>query len=216
MALFAPVALAPVVLLVALAAGASDAFSEQDLKALDRDDAAAEAAADAGDVSKALRYYDFFGHEQEDFARATLEYGRSQRLLRTAVINRFGRRTWRRAAAALGIRRHDRDRTLRTVRREGGVVYVKNAGAEHDTPYVKVNGLWKVSVRDVLLTAVRAKLGKNIKFEEADLHTLAGKTAKVITIRSEGVTKLAKDVDAGRVATPEALREAIGKLKRGP
>ena len=60
------------------------------MEALDRDDAAAESAADAGDMEAARHYVDYFGHEQEDFASAMLEYGRSQRSLRRAVENKFG------------------------------------------------------------------------------------------------------------------------------
>src|SRR5678815_2358770 len=65
-----------------------------EMEALDRDDAAAETAADAGDMPAALRYVDYFGHEQEDFATAMLEYGRSQRALRRAVETKFGGDTW--------------------------------------------------------------------------------------------------------------------------
>jgi hypothetical protein len=62
----------------------------KEMDALDRDEAAAEAAMDAGDLQKALRYVDYFGHEQEAFATAMLEYGKTQRALRRAVEKKFG------------------------------------------------------------------------------------------------------------------------------
>src|SRR5258705_7592571 len=89
----------------------------EDLAEIDRDDAAAEAAADAGDFTRALRYMDFFGHEQEAFATAILEYGRDQRKLRRAVLDKLGERAWRRAARALGIPRHRGPAQERSVRR---------------------------------------------------------------------------------------------------
>lgn len=187
---------------------------------LDRDEAAAEAAGARGDLAGALRYMDYFGHEQEDFAAAMLEYDRSQGDLRRAVIDKLGQRAWRRTAAALGIPRHRRrgrdgddaegDRTLR---REGRIVYIRNAGARHDIPYVNVDGVWKVSVRDVLLTALKARFGPGVKFEEADLHVLAGKMAKVVRRRGKRLADLAASVRAGRVATPDALREAAAALR---
>ena len=196
---------------------ATTAVDPQELQALDRDEAAAEAAADAGDFSAALRYMDYFGHEQEAFATAVLEYGRDQRKLRRAVLDKLGDRAWRRAARALGIPRHrrrGREAEGRTVRKEGPVVLVRNSGAEHDVPYVKVDGVWKISVRDVLLIAVRTRLGPEAKVEEADLHVLAGKTAKVIRRRGKGMSDLADAVRAGRVDSDRALREAAEALRR--
>src|SRR2546423_4333660 len=115
----------------ALAAPAKQPTAKE-MEALDRDEAAAEAAMDAGDLQKALLYIDYFGHEQEAFATAMLEYGRSQRALRRAVEKKFGDDAWTQAAKALGVPHHDRDKEKRTVRRHGGVVYVKNFGAEHE------------------------------------------------------------------------------------
>src|SRR5687768_15349420 len=69
-------------LVAALLLVADPAPSRDELKALDRDEAAAEAAADTGDVREALRYFDYFGHEHEAFATAVLKYGRAQRRLR--------------------------------------------------------------------------------------------------------------------------------------
>ena len=83
-------------------------------------------------------------------------------------------------------------------------------------PYVKVGGVWKISVRDVLLNAVRARLGKDVKFEEADLHVLAGKMAKVVRQRGKGMSDLADAVSAGRIATDSALRDAVEALRREP
>ena len=198
--------------------GADEALpGTKDLEDIDRDDAAAEAAADRGDLPAALRYMDFFGHEQEAFASAVLEYGRDQRKLRKAVLDSLGERAWRHAAAALGVPHHRGRGEGRSVRREGDVVYVRNAGAEFETPYVKVNGVWKVSVRDVLLTAIRARFGEREKVEEADLHVLAGKMATVIRRRSKGLSELAESVRAGRIRTDAALREAAQALRReGP
>ena len=184
-----------------------------EMEALNRDDAAAEAAADKGDLEAALRYVDYFGHEQEDFASAMLEYGRSQRSLRRAVEKKFGEDEWAQAAAALGVPRHQRGRDKRSVRREGDVVYVKNFGAAHEAPYVNVDGVWKVSVRDVLLTALRARFGRDMKVEEADLHVLAGKMAKVIRTRAEGLSGLADSVESGGIQSAGALRAAIDGLQ---
>ena len=185
----------------------------KEMEALDRDEAAAEAAMDAGDLQQALRYVDYFGHEQQAFATAMLEYGRSQRTLRRAVEKKFGAETWTQAAKALGVPHHDRDKEKRTVRREGGVVYVKNLGAEHEAPYVNVKGVWKVSVRDILLTALRARFGPGFKTEEADLHVLAGKMAKVIQKRSDGVAQLADSVESGGITSAAALQAAIDGLR---
>lgn len=196
-------------------AKASTELTEKELAEIDRDDAAGEAAADAGDFTRALRYMDFFGHEQEDFATAVLEYGRDQRTLRRAVLDKLGERAWRHAAAALGVPRRRGRGTGRTARREGDIVFLRNEGAEHDVPYVKVGGVWKVSVRDVLLGAVKASLGEDAKFEEADLHVLAGKMAKVIRQRGKGMSDLAERVRSGRIASDAELREAAGTLRRG-
>src|SRR5947208_2384576 len=73
------------------------------LAAIDRDDAAAEGALAKGDVEATLRYFDYFGHEQEDFARATLEYRLARQKLGEAVRESLGRRAWGRAARALGV-----------------------------------------------------------------------------------------------------------------
>jgi len=190
--------------------------SKTDLADLDRDDAAAEAAADRGDFPAALRYMDFFGHEQEEFATAMLEYGRDQRKLRKAVVDSLGERAWLHAADALGVPHHKPRGEGRSARREGEVLYVRNGGAEFESPYVKVGGVWKVSVRDVLLTAIRARFGQKEKVEEADLHVLAGKMAKVIRGRSKGLSDLAEAVRTGRIRTDAALREATENLRRGP
>jgi len=190
--------------------------SKADLADLDRDVAAAEAAADRGDFPAALRYMDFFGHEQEEFATAMLEYGRDQRKLRKAVVDALGERAWLHAADALGVPHHKPRGEGRSARREGDVLYVRNGGAEFESPYVKVGGVWKVSVRDVLLTAIRARFGQKEKVEEADLHVLAGKMAKVIRGRSKGLSDLAEAVRTGRIRTDAALREATENLRRGP
>ena len=192
----------------------ADQPSAEDLKALDRDDAAAESAIDTGDLQKALRFVDFFGHEQEDFATATLQYGRSQLALRRAVVEAFGEKAWTETATALGVPRHDHDKGRRSVRREGDVVFVKNAGAEHEVPYVKVGGVWKLSVREVLLVALTARFGRDVKVEEADLHVLAGKMAKVVRKRSDDLSSLADSVRDGRVRSPGALRKAAEALRR--
>ena len=210
-----------IVLLLSLLAGAAPAPAAarptaQEMEALDRDDAAAEAAADAGDFKAALRYMDFFGHEEEEFATAMLEYGREQRALRGAVVDKLGERAWRQSAAALGVARHSRAKEGRKIRREGEIVYVRNVGADHDVPYVKVNGLWKVSVRDVLLTGVRARFGPDEKVEEADLHVLAGKMATVVGQRAKDLAGLAESVQAGRIQSAAALRQAAEALRKGP
>jgi hypothetical protein len=198
------------------AGAAAAAPSAGDLEDLDRDDGAAEAAADRGDFPAALRYMDFFGHEEEAFAIAVLEYGRDQRKLRKAVVDSLGERAWRHAAAALGVPRHRGRGDGRSVRRDGDVVYVRNSGAEFETPYVKAGGVWKVSVRDVLLTAVRARFGAGEKVEEADLHALAGKMATVIRARGKGLSDLAESVRTGRIRSDAALREAAAAVRRGP
>lgn len=198
------------------ARGADAPPSKMELADLDRDDAAAEAAADRGDFPAALRYMDFFGHEQEEFATAMLEYGRDQRKLRKAVVDALGERAWLHAADALGVPHHKPRGEGRSARREGDVLYVRNGGAEFESPYVKVGGVWKVSVRDVLLTAIHARFGPKEKVEEADLHVLAGKMAKVIRGRSKGLSDLTEAVRTGQIRTDAALREATENLRRGP
>ena len=64
--------------------------------------------------------------------------------------------------------------------------------------------------------AIRARFGANEKVEEADLHVLAGKMAKVIRGRSQGLADLADAVRAGRIRTDAALREAADNLRRAP
>lgn len=198
-------------------AGAVDAsgpVSPGDLTAIERDDAAAEKAAEAGDVRTALKYFDYFGHEQEAFAKATVEYRRARHTLRTAVTDKFGRPAWRRAAASLGSSRRGRDRR-RSARREGDVVYVRDGGARHETPYVRDDGVWKVSVREVLLLAVRARIGKDVEYEEADLHVLAGKMAGVLGGRAERLRSIAESVRSGRIGATEQLEQAIKSVRGG-
>ena len=200
-------------LVAALLLAADPAPSRDELKALDRDEAAAEAAADAGDVREALRYFDYFGHEHEAFAAAVLEYGRAQRRLRRAVVGAFGDEAWADAARALGVPRR-RGGEGRSVRRDGAVLYVKNPGATHEVPYVRVDGVWKLSLRDVLLTAVRARFGADVAVEESDLHVLAGKMAKVVQARAKSLSDLAESVRARRVRSGEELRKAVEALRR--
>jgi hypothetical protein len=186
-----------------------------DLKALDRDDAAAEEALDSGDLDAALKYFDYFGHEQEDFCRATLEYRLARRKLEDAIRASLGNRAWGRTARALGIPRHGRggDDSDRAVRREGAVVYVKNPGAGNEVPYVYEDGRWKVSARDVLVVALRARFGASVKFEEADLYVLAGKTARVLRERAGRLSALADDVRSKRVATADQLDAAVWQAR---
>ena len=167
-----------------------------DLRALDRDDAAAESALSSGDLDAALKYFDYFGHEQEDFCRATLEY---------------------RAARALGVPRHNRGRgpADRSVRRDGAVVYLRNVGASNEVPYVNVDGVWKVSVREVLVTALRARFGRIVAYEEADLYVLAGKMGRVLRARASQLSGLAADVRAKRITSAEQLDAAVGRIRRG-
>ena len=79
----------------------SRAVSAAELQALRRDDTAAEKALAAGDLAGALRYFDYFGHEQEDFARATLEYRLAREKLAAAVRQRAFDTEARLVAAAL-------------------------------------------------------------------------------------------------------------------
>jgi len=186
-----------------------------DLKLLDRDDAAAEAAIGAGDVEAALKYFDYFGHEQEDFCRATLEYRLARRKLEDAIRTSLGNRAWGRTARALGIPRHGRGGgdADRSVRREAGVVYVKNSGAGNEVPYVYEDSRWKVSARDVLVVALRARFGPSVKFEEADLYVLAGKTARVVRARAGRLSALAEDVRSKRVVTADQLDAAVWQAR---
>jgi hypothetical protein len=186
-----------------------------DLRALDRDDAAAEAAVASGDLDAALRYFDYAGHEQEDFARASLEYRLARQKLRGAVRDVFGRRTWARAAAALGVPRPGRGPAQRSLRRQGPILYVKNSGGGNEVPYVEVDGVWKVSVRNILLAAVQARFGPAVEYEEADLFVLAGKMGRVFRGRAEQLSALVDDVRAGRVKSAEELHAAIDRIRRG-
>ena len=95
------------------------------------------------------------------------------------------------------------------MRRDGAVLYVKNPGAAHEVPYVQVDGVWKLSLRDVLLTAVKARFGPEVAVEESDLHVLAGKMAKVVRGRAESLSELAESVRARRVRSAEELRKAV-------
>jgi hypothetical protein len=211
-----PILLLSLLLVPAFTARAdSPAPAGIDLHSLDRDDAAAEAALESGDVDAALKYFDYFGHEQEDFCRATLEYRLARRKLEDAVRASLGNRTWGRTARALGVPRHWRGRGdgERSTRRDGKVLYVKNPGAGNEVPYVFLDGRWKVSVRDVLATALRARFGPSVEFEEADLYVLAGKTAKVFRSRAGRLSELAEDVRAKRVATDEQLAAAVDKIR---
>jgi hypothetical protein len=202
------------VLLLAVTAPAR-AGEDADLQSLDRDDAAAEAALARGDVQGALKYFDYFGHEQEDFARATLEHRLARQKLRDAVREAFGRRAWARAAAALGVGHHWRgdDAAARTVRRDGDVLYVKLAGGDHEIPYVKVDGVWKLSIRDVLATAVKARFGRAVEYEEADLYVLAGKMARVLRERAGQLAALADDVKSKRVKNTDELHAAVERIR---
>jgi hypothetical protein len=186
-----------------------------DLRALDRDDAAAEAALESGDVATALQYFDYFGHEQEDFCRATLEYRLARQKLEGVIRSSLGSRAWGRTARVLGIPRHGRGREAadRSARREGDVVYVRNPGAGNEVPYVYADGRWKVSVRDVLAVALRARFGPSVKFEEADLYVLAGKTAKVLRDRAGRLSALAEDVRSKRVTTADELDAAVWRIR---
>jgi hypothetical protein len=186
-----------------------------ELRALDRDDAAAEAAVASGDLDAALHFFDYAGHEQEDFARASLEYRIARQELRGAVRDVFGRRTWSRAAAALGVPRRGRGTPQRSLRREGTILYVKNAGGGNEIPYVNVDGVWKVSVRNVLLAAVQVRFGETVEYEEADLFVLAGKMGRVLRGRAGQLSALAHDVRAGRVKSAEELHAAIDRVRRG-
>lgn len=189
--------------------------SAAELKALDRDDAAAEQALKAGDIAAALRYFDYFGHEQEDFARATLEYRLARQKLGAKVREAFGRGAWARAAVMLGVPRRPRDvrGPERAVRREGNVLYVKQAGGGNEVPYVHVKGVWKVSVRDVLIAAVKARFGPAVDYEEADLYVLAGKMARVLRGRAGELSVLADDVSAKRVKTADELHAAVRRIR---
>ena len=191
------------------------AGSPADLRAIDGDDAAAEKAAAAGDVEKALKYFDYFGHEQERFARATVEYRRARHALGEVVTDVLGEDTWRRTAASLGVARHGRRDREPAVRREGRVVFVKHRGARHETPYVLSDGVWKVSVRDVLLLAVRARLGPEAEVEEADLHVLAGKMGDVLHDRSKRIRSVADGVRSGKIRSNRELEEAIESVREG-
>ena len=204
-----------VLLSCALAARAS-APTADELRSLDRDDAAAEAAVVRGDVDGALKHFDYSGHEQEEFARATLEYRLARQKLRDAVRERFGRRAWARAAAALGVPRHWRGEGAapRTVRRDGNVVYVRTGNANNEVPYVRVDGVWKVSVRDVLATAVKARFGPAVEYEEADLYVLAGKMGRVLRARAGRLSSLADDVRAKRVRSTDELQAAIKDIRK--
>lgn len=188
-----------------------------DLAELRRDDVAAEAALAASDLDGAMKYFDYFGHEQEDFARATLEYRLARQKLGDVVREKFGRRAWGRTARALGVPRHGRGpgEFSRSVRREGSVVYVKNSGAGNEVPYVNAGGAWKVSVREVLVTALRARFGKALVFEEADLYVLAGKMAGVMRGRAGQLAALTDDVRAGRLTSTEQLQAAAEQIRRG-
>lgn len=201
------------VVMLSAHAGAAPAASI-DLKGLDRDDAAAEEALKSGDIAAALRYFDYFGHEQEDFARATLEYRLARQKLGVEVRAAFGRRAWGRAAALLGVPRRPRDvrGPKRTARREGNVLYVKHAGGGNEVPYVHVKGVWKVSVRDVLVAAVKARFGSAIDYEEADLYVLAGKVARVLRGRAGELSVLADDVRAKRI-TADELNAAVRRIR---
>jgi hypothetical protein len=121
-----------------------------------------------------------------------------------------------RAAVALGVpplpRGEDNER--RSVRREGNVLYAKVPGGANEVPYVKVDGVWKVSVRDVLITALRARFGPAVEYEEADLFVLAGKMGRVLRGRADQLSSLAEDVRLKRVASPGQLREAIDRIRR--
>jgi hypothetical protein len=187
------------------------------LEALERDDAAAEKALAAGNVAGAMKYFDYFGHEQEDFARATLEYRLARQKLADAVRDTLGRRAWGRAARLLGVPRHGRGpgKPERAVRRDGAVLYVKNAGAAYEVPYVNTDGAWKVSVREVLVIALRSRFGEAVRFEEADLYVLAGKTGKVLRDRAGKLSALTEAVRARRVASQEQLHDEIDRIRRG-
>jgi hypothetical protein len=193
----------------------SAAVSQDELRSIDRDDAAAEKAAASGDVEAALKYFEYFGHEQERFARATVEYRRARHALAEVVTDKLGEDTWRRTAASLGVARHGRRDREPAVRREGRVVYVKHGGARHETPYVLSDGAWKVSVRDVLLLALRARFGVGLTYEEADLHVLAGKMGDVLERRSKRIRTVADSVRTGKIRSRAELEAAVESIKEG-
>ena len=208
-----------VLLLIAAPARASNPIPPKDpdpaLPDVERDDAAAEAALASGGVDAAMRYFDYVGHEQEDFARASLEYRLARQTLRGAVRDVFGRRAWSETSAALGAPRRRRGPAQRTARREGGVVYVRTGRGGNEVPYVSVDGVWKISVRNVLLQAVKVRFGEKVQYEEADLFVLAGKMGGVLRGRAEQLSKLAADVRAGRVKSADELRAAVERIRRG-
>ena len=204
------------VLLASPGAGPSPAPAgpSADLRAIDRDNAAAEAALAAGELDAALRYFQYVGHEQEDFARASLEHRIAREKFGAAVREAFGRREWSRAARALGVpRRRGRNPPQRSLRRDGDVLYVKTANAAAEVPYVHADGVWKLSVRDVLLAGVRARLGPDVEYEEADLFNLAGKMGRVLRARAAQLTSLADDVRAGHVKSSDELHAAVTRIR---
>lgn len=184
----------------------------KELAELDRHNAAAEKAAEAEDWDEALKYIDYSGHEQEALARATIEYGAAQAKLRTAAVERFGADAWKTAAGALNIPERPRpEKSKRAVRKEEGILYVKNKGAKTEVPYVKVDGIWKLSIRDVVFLAIKGVLGDR-EVEESTLFLIAGKTAKKQQERNEKLLALARDVEAGTYESAEAFQQAAAAL----
>ena len=195
-----------------------DQPTAKQLAALDRDSAAAEAAAAKGDIDTARRYVDLSGHEQEALARAMLEYGAAQASLRKAVIKRFGDTAWREAARTLRMpERSVASRSKRRVRLAEGVLYVKQQGVSTETPYVNVEGVWKLSVRDVVYQAIKGALKDRPpeEIEEATLFGVAGKIAKVLQGRAQTLTGLADAVASGKFESVEQFNDAVANVEGG-
>lgn len=176
------------------------------LKALDRDIAAADAAAAKRDLDAALAYVDYTGHEQEALARAMLQYGARQAELKAAVTKHLGKKAWPQAAKALGLPDRPRPaRSKRTARVIEGVLFVRSTEAGTEVPYVKIDGVWKLSIREVVYLALR-KAGVTTDVEEAVLFTVAGKTAKLLEKRNQHLHDLAEGVKAGELKTVDDLK----------
>jgi hypothetical protein len=96
----------------------------------------------------------------------------------------------------------------RSARLEGGVLYVRNRRARSEVPYVKADGVWKLSIGGIVRLTLKASLGDEQPVDEATLHAAAGKMAAVVRERNEHLSRIAAGVRAGRLTTPAAATEA--------
>jgi hypothetical protein len=166
----------------------------------------------AGKLLDALDNYSAVNDSERDMARSMVELDAATHNVETAVRKKFGDKSWDTLKSAVHAVPRDGGPGL-NVKLDGDVATVTFSPEEPPLLFRRFGAAWKVSIPDIMKWAMKQAGATEAQARELEPQIIEVSVDRVRRMVS-GLNWLALEIDAGKYATPDAVKSAAAAVMK--